>query len=42
MSLDKKARKKSLRFVLLRTLGDAYLTGDYYEAELRNICGAGA
>ena len=39
-SLDKKARKKSLRFVLLRQLGDAFLTSDYDEPSLENICGA--
>lgn len=37
MSLDKKARKKTLRFVLLRRLGDAYLTGDYDEERLRRV-----
>ncbi len=38
MSLDKKARRKSLRFVLLRQLGEAFLTSDYDEPTLVNIC----
>ncbi len=42
MSLDKKACKKTLRFVLLRELGNAYLTGDYDEARLSRILRAGA
>ena len=40
MSLDKKARRKSLRFVLLRELGQAFLTSDYDEPTLVNICSA--
>ncbi|MDJ0907572.1 MAG: 3-dehydroquinate synthase [Woeseiaceae bacterium] len=40
MSLDKKARRKSLRFVLLKELGDAFLTSDYDEPTLESICSA--
>ena len=29
MGMDKKVQQKQLRFVLLRTLGDAFVTGDY-------------
>jgi len=29
MDMDKKVRAKQLRFVLLRSLGDAYVTSDY-------------
>ena len=42
MSLDKKARKKTLRFVLLRELGAAFLTSDYDESRLQSILRAGA
>ncbi len=40
MSLDKKARRTSLRFVLLMQLGDAFLTSDYDEPTLESICSA--
>ncbi len=42
MSLDKKALKKALRFVLLRELGEAFVTSDYDETELQKICNAGS
>ena len=42
MGRDKKVQAKSLRFVLLRELGDAYVTSDYDEATLHDICGASA
>jgi 3-dehydroquinate synthase len=35
MEMDKKVRAKQLRFVLLRSLGDAYVTSDY-DADLLN------
>ncbi len=38
MRRDKKVLKKSLRFVLLRELGDAHVTSDYDEARLQRIC----
>ena len=41
MGMDKKVQKKRLRFVLLRSLGDAYLTADYDEARLGALIGAG-
>ncbi len=42
MSRDKKVQKKELRFVLLRELGDALVTSEFNEADLYNICDAGA
>jgi 3-dehydroquinate synthase len=41
MSRDKKVQKKELRFVLLQRLGAAFVTSDYNEADLYNICDAG-
>lgn len=41
MSRDKKVQGKGLRFVLLRELGDAYVTSTFNETDLNNICGAG-
>lgn len=40
MSRDKKVQNKALRFVLLRELGDAFVTSDYDEARLNEICEA--
>lgn len=40
MGRDKKVQQKELRFVLLRELGDAFLTSEYDEASLYNICEA--
>jgi 3-dehydroquinate synthase len=40
MGMDKKVRQKQLRFVLLRALGDAYVTADYEQAGLRALIGA--
>jgi 3-dehydroquinate synthase len=37
MSLDKKVSAKTLNFVLLKTLGDAYLTSDFDESLLAGI-----
>ena len=37
MSLDKKVQQKQLRFVLLRALGEAYVTSDFNEARLMHI-----
>ncbi len=34
MGMDKKVQQKQLRFVLLRTLGDAFVTGEYDAARL--------
>lgn len=39
MGLDKKVREKQLRFILLRSLGDAYVTGDYDQGRLRALIG---
>ena len=36
MQMDKKAQAKALRFVLLRSLGDAFVTADYAESALDN------
>ena len=37
MGLDKKVQQKQLRFVLLKSLGESYLTSDYDEARLLHI-----
>ncbi|MGI9272343.1 MAG: 3-dehydroquinate synthase [Woeseiaceae bacterium] len=37
MGLDKKVLQKQLRFVLLRSLGDAFVTTDYDPARLRQV-----
>jgi 3-dehydroquinate synthase len=37
MSLDKKVQGKQLRFVLLRSLGDAFITSDYDTARLETV-----
>ncbi|MDH3303978.1 MAG: 3-dehydroquinate synthase [Gammaproteobacteria bacterium] len=42
MGMDKKIRQKQLRFVLLRALGEAYLSADYDGARLEALIGAGA
>jgi 3-dehydroquinate synthetase len=34
MGMDKKVQQKQLRFVLLRTLGEAFVTSDYDTARL--------
>lgn len=39
MSRDKKVQNKTVRFVLLKQLGDAYVSSDVDEARLRVICG---
>jgi 3-dehydroquinate synthase len=40
MSRDKKITAKALRFVLLRDIGDAFVTSDYDAALLRKLCEA--
>jgi 3-dehydroquinate synthase len=40
MGLDKKVLKKQLRFVLLRSLGDAAITNEYDKSRLRALIGA--
>lgn len=40
MGMDKKVRQKQLRFVLLRSLGEAFVTADYDQARLRVLTGA--
>jgi 3-dehydroquinate synthase len=37
MSFDKKVQQKQLRFVLLRALGEAYVTSDFNETRLMHI-----
>jgi 3-dehydroquinate synthase len=37
MQMDKKVQAKKLRFVLLRSLGDAYITEDYATAALEGV-----
>jgi 3-dehydroquinate synthase len=40
MGMDKKAQQKQLRFVLLRSLGEAYISADYERARLAALTGA--
>ena len=40
MGMDKKVQQKKLRFVLLRTMGDAFITSDYDTARLDAVVGA--
>lgn len=40
MGMDKKVLQKQLRFVLLRELGEAFVTTDYDESRLQQILGA--
>jgi len=40
MGMDKKAQQKQLRFVLLRSLGEAYISADYERARLASLTGA--
>ena len=40
MDLDKKNRQGGLRFVLLRDIGEAYVTGDYSRPRLDEVLGA--
>tara|TARA_R110002096_G_scaffold29497_4_gene88735 strand:- start:2961 stop:4031 length:1071 start_codon:yes stop_codon:yes gene_type:complete len=42
MGMDKKVEQNSLRFVLLRQLGDAYVTATYDAERLQKIIGASA
>ncbi len=42
MGMDKKVRQKQLRFVLLRTLGDAHFTAEYDAKRLQRILGSRA
>jgi len=42
MGMDKKVQQKKLRFVLLRSLGDAHVTEAYDAASLRRIVGRSA
>jgi 3-dehydroquinate synthetase len=37
MNLDKKASAQALKFVLLRSLGEAFVSTDYSEARLAEI-----
>jgi 3-dehydroquinate synthase len=37
MGMDKKVQAKQLRFVLLRSLGEAYVTGDYDGEQLERV-----
>ena len=41
MGMDKKVQNKQLRFVLLRSLGDAYVSSDYDHGRLQAMLGAG-
>ena len=40
MGMDKKVQQKKLRFVLLRALGDSYVTSSFDEVRLQQILGA--
>ncbi len=40
MTRDKKVKRHEMHFVLLKQLGDAYLTSEYDEARLHDICAA--
>ena len=40
MGMDKKVQQKKLRFVLLRALGDSYVTSSFDEGRLQQILGA--
>ncbi|MCP5091976.1 MAG: 3-dehydroquinate synthase [Gammaproteobacteria bacterium] len=40
MGMDKKVQKKQLRFVLLRSLGEAYLSADVEQSRLQAVIGA--
>ena len=42
MGMDKKVQKKQLRFVLLRSLGNAYVTASYDAERRKQIVGSGA
>jgi 3-dehydroquinate synthase len=42
MSRDKKVQKKAVRFILLKELGDAYISSDVDRDLLQEICGAGS
>ena len=42
MGMDKKVQQKQLRFVLLKTLGNAHVTASYDAGSLRQIIGADA
>ncbi|MBT8086802.1 MAG: 3-dehydroquinate synthase, partial [Gammaproteobacteria bacterium] len=41
MGMDKKVQGKMLRFVLLRSLGSAYITTDYDSERLESLTGGG-
>jgi 3-dehydroquinate synthase len=41
MSRDKKVQQKEIRFVLLRELGDAFITADVDTDRLKELCEAG-
>jgi 3-dehydroquinate synthase len=42
MGMDKKVKGKQLRFVLLRAIGDCYVTSDYDKRLLDSLTGAAA
>ena len=41
MAMDKKVQAKQLRFVLLKSIGDAYVTSDFSEERLNEVLGRG-